>query len=360
MSADTAIVIRYSLQRESFALEVDTRIPMRGITGIYGASGAGKTTLLRCIAGLEKPAAGTLVVAGDVWADPKTARAVHERPIAYVFQEPRLFEHLDVRGNINYGRARRMGAAEPGPIVELLGISHLLDRHVTDLSGGEAQRVAIARALLSSPRFVLMDEPLASLDKARRAEILPFLERLHSESSIPIIYVSHNIDEICRLCDHLLVMDGGRLVADGPLQDVLMRTDLPLLSGNEAGSVVMATVADFDHEHAILRLESGAGELWVPGARREPGTRLRLRIRANDVSLCRSRPAESTILNVLPAKIDAIGEDDTASVLLRLTAGGETLLARVTRKSAADLQLRAGDNVFAQIKSVAVRQQLHE
>jgi molybdate transport system ATP-binding protein len=220
--------------------------------------------------------------------------------------------------------------------------------------------VAIARALLSSPQFVLMDEPLASLDKARRAEILPFLERLHSESSIPIIYVSHNIDEICRLCDHLLVMESGRLVADGPLQDVLLRTDLPLLSGDEAGSVVMATVAGYDHEHEILRLDSGAGELWVPGARRETGTRLRLRIRANDVSLCLRRPAQSTILNILPAVIDAISPDGAASALLRLTAGGETLLARVTRKSAAELNLRAGDKVFVQIKSVAVRQQLHE
>jgi molybdate transport system ATP-binding protein len=360
VNADTVIAIRYSLRREPFTLEVETQIPLRGITGIYGVSGAGKTTLLRCIAGLEKPSVGTLVVAGDEWQGATVARAVHERPIAYVFQEPRLFEHLDVLGNIDYGRKRRPAAAESGPVIELLGIGHLLDRHVADLSGGEAQRVAIARALLSSPQFVLMDEPLASLDRARRAEILPFLERLHSDSSIPIVYVSHNIDEICRLCDHLLVMDSGRLVADGPLQDVLLRTDLPSLSGDEAGSVITATVAAYDQENEILRLMSRAGELWVPGARREPGTPLRLRIRANDVSLCRHRPAESTILNILPAEIDAIEEDPGASSLLRLTAGGETLLARVTRKSVAALKLRAGDKVFAQVKSVAVRQQLHK
>jgi molybdate transport system ATP-binding protein len=295
-----------------------------------------------------------------MWQSDAAAKAVHERPIAYVFQEPRLFEHLDVRGNIDYGRARRPAAAEPGAIIELLGIGALLGRRVAELSGGEAQRVAIARALLSSPRFVLMDEPLASLDRARRREILPFLERLHGESSIPIIYVSHNVDEICRLCDHLLVMESGRLVADGPLQDVLLRTDLPSLSGDEAGAVITATVAAFDQDNEILRLESGVGELWVPGERREPGTPLRLRIRANDVSLCRHRPAESTILNILSAEIDAIDDEAGASSLLRLTAGSETLLARVTRKSVAALELRAGDKVFAQVKSVAVRQQLQK
>jgi len=217
MSADNVIAIRYALQRATFALDIDVELPLHGITGVYGPSGAGKTSLLRCVAGLEQPSAGRLVVAGDVWQDGKSSRAPHERAIGYVFQEPRLFDHLNVRGNIEYGwrRKRHDGKHAIDAVVELLGLQDLLDRKPAELSGGEAQRVAIARALLCAPRFVLMDEPLASLDQARKDEILPFLDRLHAESSVPIIYVSHNIDEICRLCDHLLVIDNGAVMANG-------------------------------------------------------------------------------------------------------------------------------------------------
>ena len=359
MSPENAIAMHYVLRRGAFSLDVDVEIPLRGITGVYGRSGAGKTSLLRCIAGLERPASGRLVVAGDSWQEERTFRAVHERAIGYVFQEPRLFEHLDVRRNIEYGWRRRKHAASTDidSVVELLGLGHLLARKPADLSGGEAQRVAIARALLRAPRFVLMDEPLASLDRARKDEILPFLERLHNESSIPVVYVSHNIDEICRLCDHLLVIDDGRVVADGELQDVLMQTELPILAGQEAGSVIEGTVVDYEAHDELLRLQVSGGELWVPGRQREPGAPLRLRIRANDVSLCRERPNQSTILNIVPATIDRIQDTSGSSALVRLHVGSDKLLARVTRRSARELQLSEGDQVFAQIKSVAVRSQ---
>ena len=359
MSPETTIAMRYMLQRGAFKLDVDVEIPLHGITGVYGRSGAGKTSLLRCIAGLELPASGRLVVAGDTWQGSGKVRGVHERAIGYVFQEPRLFDHLDVRGNIEYGLRRRKHAASTSidSVVELLGLERLLSRRPADLSGGEAQRVAIARALLRAPRFVLMDEPLASLDRARKDEILPFLERLHSESSIPVIYVSHNIDEICRLCDHLLVIEDGSIVADGDLQDVLMQTELPILAGVEAGSVIEGTVADYDARDELLCLTVSGAELWVPGARRKAGAPLRLRIRANDVSLCRERPDQSTILNIVPATIDRVHATTGSSALVRLRVGKDKLLARVTRRSVRELQLKEGDSVFAQIKSVAVRSQ---
>lgn len=359
MNAGTVIAMRYALRRPSFHLDIDVEIPMHGITGVYGRSGAGKTSLLRCIAGLEVPEQGRLVVAGDTWQDPRAARPVHRREIGYVFQEPRLFDHLDVRGNIEYGARRRRGGGAPSleAVVELLGLERLLDRKPMALSGGEAQRVAIARALLCAPKFVLMDEPLASLDQARKNEILPFLERLHAESSLPVIYVSHNIDEICRLCDHLLVIEEGRVAAAGELQDVLMRTDLPILAGQEAGSVIEGTVASYDDTDKLLCLRTSAGDLWVPGEKRQTGGPLRLRIRANDVSLCRSRPQQSTILNILPATVEAIQEDAGASHLVRLCVGNDRLLARVTRRSIREIGISEGDELYAQIKSVAVRSQ---
>lgn len=359
MSPESVIAMRYLLRRPSFRLDVDVEIPLHGITGVYGRSGAGKTSLLRCIAGLEAPVHGQLVVAGETWQDARTARPVHRREIGYVFQEPRLFEHLDVRGNIEYGARRRRqdDRTSLDSVVDLLGLERLLDRRPSALSGGEAQRVAIARALVCAPRFVLMDEPLASLDQARKREILPFLERLHAESSIPVIYVSHNIDEICRLCDHLLVIDRGRVVADGELQAVLLRTDLPILAGAEAGAVIEGTVRAYDARDGLLCLETGAGELWVPGDAREPGMPLRLRIRANDVSLCRSRPGQSTILNILPAVVEAVQEEQGASDLVRLAVGNDKLLARVTRRSIREVGIAEGDELFVQIKSVAVRSQ---
>ncbi len=353
------IELRYRVERPAFALDVDLELPLQGITGIFGISGAGKTTLLRCIAGLEPDAAGTLAVAGEVWEDTAGGARlpVQQRNIGYVFQEPRLFEHLSVRANIEYGGKRRSGNNAAGfkHVVDLLGLEALLERRPAVLSGGEAQRVAIARALLCSPQLVLMDEPLAALDQARRNDILPFLDRLHAEAQIPIIYVSHNIDEVCRLCDHLAVMEAGSVVASGPLQDVLVQLDVPALGGSNAGSVIEGTVASHDSDDHLTCLEFSGGHLWVPGDVGPEGAHLRLRIQASDVSLCRSRPEHSTILNILPARVEAIQPGDGAAMLIRLLLGDDRIVARVTRRSIRELGLREGESLFAQIKSVAVR-----
>ena len=352
--------IRYSLTRGAFSLDIDLEIPMRGITGIFGESGSGKTTLLRCIAGLETRGTGKLVIGGDVWQDRtrKVSRPVHEQEIGYVFQEPRLFRHLSVQRNLEYGQRRttiRHDAITFDQTVELFDLQHLLDRSPADLSGGEAQRVAIARALLRSPRLLLMDEPLAALDSARKNEILPFLDRLHNELQIPIIYVSHHIEEICRLCDHLLVLESGRIIAAGDLQSVLVRLDLPLLSGEEAGSVIRGTVSDYDENYDLTHLAFSGGELLVPGRIGDTGDERRLRIRASDVSLCRNHPEHSTMLNILPAIIEEIQPATGPMLLLRLKLGSDRMIARITRRSCDMLELQQGDEILAQIKAVAIR-----
>lgn len=354
MTGGDRIRARYALQRESFALDVDLDLPMRGITGLFGASGAGKTTLLRCIAGLES-ADGTLAVAGDTWQDEGTCRSAQDRAIGYVFQEPRLFDHLSVRDNIDYGRKRRGGDATIEEVVELLGLTGLLARRPDELSGGEAQRVAIARALCCAPRFVLMDEPLAALDQARKDEILPYLERVHAESRVPIIYVSHNIEEVCRLCDHLVVIDGGRIVANGDLQSVLVDPDVAGLGGDNAGTVIEGRAVAIDDADGIVRIEISAGEFLVPAAAIGIGTSLRLRIKASDVSLCREKPADSTILNIVPVRIESIRLLGRSSAAVRLALGDDLLLAHVTQRSVKQLGLQEGEEVYAQIKSIALR-----
>ena len=361
MNATATLHADYKLERAGFSLETSLVLPLHGIAAVFGDSGAGKTTLLRCIAGLEQPDAGRLVVGGETWEDTATGtgRAVHERRIGYVFQEPRLFTHLDVRRNLEYGQ-RRAGASGHGlafaEVVELLGLQKLLARTPRQLSGGEAQRVAIGRALLSNPRLLLMDEPLASLDAGRKAEILPFLDRMHAELSIPMIYVSHNLDEVCRLCDYLAVIDNGRVTASGELQGVLAAAAAPQLAGDEAGVVLIGSVDHYDAGYDLTRVLFPGGELLVSGQHGAEGSTLRLRVRANDVSLCREQPRQTTILNVLQATIDSLQPGTGASQLLRLNVGGDPLLARVTRRSAEQLNLRPGEDVYVQIKAVAVRE----
>jgi molybdate transport system ATP-binding protein len=360
-----SISLRYALHREEFNFDVDLDIPMQGVTGVFGESGSGKTTLLRCIAGLEQPESGRLTVGGDVWQDQaeNVSRKVHAREVGYVFQEPRLFRHINVRRNLDYGRSRSSAPANEvdfGQVVSLLGLEKLLHRMPNALSGGEAQRVAIARALLRAPKVVLMDEPLAALDRARKDEILPFLDRLHAELSLPIIYVSHNIEEICRLCDHLIVMESGLVLANESLQSALVRLDLPILSGDEAGSVIHGRIKAYDVGYELTSFEFSGGELLVPGRFAKTGQEARLRIRASDISLCRDRPAQSTILNILPATVDEVQAGEGASILVRLKIGTDRLIARITRRSRDELNLKPGDTVLAQIKAVAVRSAVAE
>jgi molybdate transport system ATP-binding protein len=339
----TTIALRHTLRRPDFELNVDVRIPATGTTGLFGESGAGKTTLLRCIAGLE---------AGSS----HDTRPVHRRGIGYVFQTPQLFPHLNVRGNIEYGRRRASTPrADAAQVIELLELENLLDRKPHSLSGGESQRVAIASVLLRSPRLVLMDEPLASLDRRRKEELLPYLDRLHDELSIPMIYVSHSIDEVSRLCDHLLLIDNGKIVASGELHTVLSRLDLPLLSGGNAGSVIDARPQRYDKAFNLTELAFSGGVLTVPGRYESRDRSVRLRIAAHDVSLCLSRPDGTTILNVIESRIDEINDIGSSSALVRLAAGDDYLLAMITRRSVARLDLKSGDRVFAQVKSVTVR-----
>jgi len=335
----STVALTHSIQKGEFFLDVDTEIPAAGITGIFGESGSGKTTLLRCIAGLEGPT-GT--------------EPVHKRRIGFVFQEPQLFAHLNVRKNIEYGMRRNPQAGNSlAEVARLLEVENLLDRSTKELSGGEAQRVSIARVLCQSPRLILMDEPLSALDERRRNEVLPYLDRLHSETSVPIIYVSHNIDEICRLSDHLLVLDGGKIVAEGELQNTLARIDVPQLGGRNAGAVINATQRRYDSEFDLTLFEFSGGEVWVPG--RHESSAVRLRVSASNISITRVPAETSTILNILPAVIEATAMETTATALVQLRLGDELLVARITRRSLQQLQLGVGEQVYAQVKSVTVR-----
>ena len=356
----------YRLARTDFDFDVDLSIPMMGVTGVYGVSGAGKTTLLRCIAGLERQAEGRLVIAGDVWQDSAKGlgRPVHERQIGYVFQEPRLFSHLDVRANLRYGQDRAQEPVVAGHrerIVELLGLEALLARSARALSGGEAQRVAIARALLRGPRVLLMDEPLASLDRRRKEDVLPFLDRLHAELSIPMLYVSHDLDEMCRLSDRLLVLHEGRVAAFGDVSSVLASTDPPVLPSAETSTMIETEIADHDTGDDITRLTFSGGEFLVAGQVGERGKGLRLRIKATDVSLCLERPSASSILNILPVQVVHVADgatDTPGMVLVRLRAGSDHIVARITRRSCAAMRIAEGAELYAQIKSASIRKTL--
>ncbi|HUH37619.1 MAG TPA: molybdenum ABC transporter ATP-binding protein [Spongiibacteraceae bacterium] len=355
-----ALALRFLLRYADFCLDVDLQLPGAGVTALFGHSGSGKTSLLRCIAGLTRADEGRLVVNGAVWQDATRFLPTHKRPLGYVFQEPSLFAHLSVEGNLRFAlrRAGRQRSARPAlshdDVVALLGIGPFLHRSPAALSGGERQRVAIARALLINPSLLLMDEPLASLDMARKQEILPYLERLRSELSLPILYVSHAADEVARLADHLVVLDQGRVVACGPLRETLARVDFPIQLGDDTGVVWDAAVDAHDREWQLARARCAGGALWLRDSGYPLGRTLRLRVLARDVSLALQHHTDTSILNVLPAVVTDIAVQDDASALVRLDAGGAPLLARLTRRSVGHLQLAVGTRVWAQIKSVAL------
>ncbi|NHC05394.1 molybdenum ABC transporter ATP-binding protein [Azonexus fungiphilus] len=353
----STIDARFKLDWPGFSLDVDLTLPGRGVSALFGHSGSGKTTLLRCLAGLERAAHGRLCFKGEIWQDEHHWLPTHRRPLGYVFQEASLFPHLSVLGNLDFGRKRAstVNRIALEQAIELLGIGHLLQRKPDGLSGGERQRVAIARALAAGPQILLMDEPLAALDLKRKQEILPYLERLHDQLETPVIYVSHAPDEVARLADHIVALDGGRVVAAGPLAETLARIDLPIRLGEDVGVVLDASVDEIDADWQLMRVAFAGGSLWTRQRDLPPGRRVRVRVLARDVSLAIDEPGRSSIQNVLPARVEAIAADEHPGLLLvRVTVGASRLVARVTRRSADQLGIAPGSAVHVQVKSVAL------
>ncbi|NGZ07241.1 MAG: molybdenum ABC transporter ATP-binding protein [Magnetococcales bacterium] len=343
-----------------FTLSVTLHLPGQGVVALFGHSGSGKSTLLRVVAGLERAPHGFVQVNGTVWQD--EARGLflptHQRSIGYVFQDAALFPHLDVWNNLLFGVKRVVNnPARPAleQVIEMLGIAPLLKRKPATLSGGERQRVAIARALAVTPELLLMDEPLAALDVARKREILPYLERLHRELAIPVLYVTHSPEEVARLADHLVVLEAGQVLASGPLQETLARIDVPIRLGEESGVVIDAIIGARDQEWHLARADFTGGMLWI----RDPGVTIgqavRVSVLARDVSLAAEPQSKSSILNLLPGEVSAMIEDThPANVLVRVVVGPTPFLARITRRSVAALDLTVRKSVWVQVKSAAL------
>lgn len=352
-----SIEARLRVERGDFSLDVDLSLPEEGVTAVFGPSGCGKTTLLRAMAGLERDARGSLWIGNQCWQDGKRILPTHRRRLGYVFQEPSLFPHLTVARNLSYGLKRLRGDDRPIALdqaVELLGIGHLLERRPQQLSGGEQQRVAIARALAADPAILLLDEPLAAVDQDRKQEILPYLERLHRDLSIPVIYVSHARDEVARLADHMVLLDEGRVRAVGEATALFSRLDLPLAHAPDTETVIDATVAGHDREYGLTWLDSAAGRFVAVRQDLPQGSPARLQVLARDVSLTLDRPTDTSILNIFPATVDTMVDEDSAQTTVRLRVGSVPMLARITRRSAVELGLQAGSEVYAQVKSVAL------
>jgi molybdate transport system ATP-binding protein len=353
---------RFLVEHRGFTLDVDLVLPDRGVTAVFGHSGSGKTTFLRCLAGLVTPATGHLSIGADVWLD--TANRIclptHRRPLGYVFQEASLFPHLTVEKNLRYG-LKRVPRSQQHVVLEhavqLLGIEHLLRRMPSGLSGGERQRVAIARALLTSPRLLLLDEPLASLDRQRKEEILPYLARLHDELDIPVIYVSHAPEEVARLADYLVLLEDGRAIASGPISSTLARLDLAVARGDDASVVMPGVVTGYESAYELLTLELRGTRVTmrVVHSPMRPGDAIRVVVKARDVSLTLQVPEPGSILNVLPGTVTGIAEAHASShVMVRLDVEGTALLSRITRFSSDHLGLTVGMRVWAQVKAVSL------
>jgi molybdate transport system ATP-binding protein len=345
----------------AFAVEARFTAPAAGVTALFGRSGSGKTSIVNMIAGLLRPDRGRIALDGELLFSSERGIDLppERRRLGYVFQEGRLFPHYSVRGNLTYGAGRGGPAIDFDAVVALLGLSGLLERRPGDLSGGEKQRVAIGRALLASPRLLLMDEPLASLDAPRKAEILPFIERLRDELRIPIVYVSHAMDEIIRLADTLVLLADGKVAAVGSVEDLTSRLDLRPLTGRyEAGAVIRTVVAGHDVTYGLSELAFPGGRLRVSRLSLPLGTPVRVRIHARDVALATTRPSGISIRNIVAARIVEIAPDRGPLVDVRLDIGRPeqpvALWARITQRAARELQLAPGREVFALLKTVAL------
>ncbi len=352
-----SIQARFKVDRGDFKLDVDLSIPENGVSALFGPSGCGKTTMLRAIAGLDHYSDGYLKAGNEIWQEKGLFIPPHKRSIGYIFQESSLFPHLNVKQNLEYGVKRVPETQQKVALsdaVELLEISHLLTQKPAHLSGGERQRVAIARAVAVSPKLLLMDEPLASLDQKRKREILPYISSLHSELDIPIIYVSHSAEEVAQLADHLVLLEAGKITASGAINDLLTRLDLPFVHESDAAAVIEVTVASHDTDYHLTYLDSEVGRFTVTYNKLQPGSKAKLRIAARDISLTLEAQTNTSILNIFPATVTEVIPEGEAQVTVRLLAAGVPILARITRKSASLLNLTPGSHVYAQAKSVAM------
>lgn len=355
----TTLALDITLARPGFSLRVDQRLTLDGITALFGPSGSGKTTLLRIVAGLERQASGTLELDGETWQDEATFVAPHRRRIGYVFQDGRLFPHLTVEGNLRFAvdHASSPSSLSLDETVEALELAELRNRRPLTLSGGEQQRVAIARALLSGPRLLLMDEPLSALDIARKREILPLIERLPTQFGVPVLYVTHNLDEMARLATNVLLLADGRVAGYDSVANVFERTDLLSSVGSAEGGVVL-TVRVVDHRDGVATLALGSQQLRTPLGAPSLGTTRRIRIHARDVAIATERPHNLSIRNVLAARIVSIEAGANMNVELLLDVEGARLRSRITRDAATELGLAPGQSVFALVKSVALENAL--
>ncbi|WP_231717680.1 molybdenum ABC transporter ATP-binding protein [Limnohabitans sp. 103DPR2] len=354
------------MSRPVFEMNLDLQLPGLGITAIFGPSGSGKTTLLRAVAGLEKNQVGRIQIGSQVWQDTQQGidLPTWQRPLGYVFQESSLLPHLNVTDNLNFGLKRAVkssGNAQSDAAmalkasIELLGIGSLLQRMPDQLSGGERQRVAIARAIAMKPKLLLMDEPLASLDAARRQEIFPWLTKLRDELKMPMLYVTHSTEEVTRLADHLVVLDQGQVKAQGPVGSVLTQVVNPVVVGEDAGALIEGCIGAVDTQWHLSRVDFEGGCVWMRDAGLPVGKAVRIRILARDVSLATTEPQNTSIQNQLRGHIQSITPDvHPSQVMVVLKCGAEEVLARVTKRAVDELSLQVGQPVWAQVKSVAL------
>ena len=359
----SVLSVNIRLKRPGFELEVEHRFAADGITAVFGRSGAGKSSLLRAIAGLEDGVSGTVTFGDEIWQDAADVVPAHQRGAGLVFQSARLFDQLNVRGNLSYAARRAPGGPEQAGLDDLagaMGITHLLDRHPATLSGGESQRVAMARCLLSRPRLLLLDEPLASLDQGAKADILPLIADLPGRFGLPVLYVTHSLEEVTRLADHMVVLEQGRVIAAGSVADCLDRAEiLPATGRFEASALLEGRVEAVDLALQITTVSVGDVHLETPGTTIPPGADVRMRIRARDVSLALTEPKGLSIRNAIPGTITAIYEEpDTAFAEVTVDIGAGSVRARITRASLNDLGLTEAKPVYALIKSVSFDRRL--
>ncbi len=359
-SSNIIVNLKASLHSDShvFELDVNSELPSTGITAILGESGSGKTTLLRCIAGLEKNAKGLLSIGDTVLLDSERCLPTYERELGFVFQDARLFEHLNVKGNLQFAVKRsheKVKSSFLEEVISALDIGHLMLHKPEQLSGGEKQRVAIARALLVKPKMLIMDEPLASLDNARKQDVLPYLAALQNMFNLPMLYVSHSTEEVCKLADHVIVLHQGKVVIQGSIKDVFSSAQLPHIYRQETSTIIQAKVIEKNERWNLVKAEFAGNVLWLQDQNQAMGKALRLRILASDVSLSLKDEKESTILNRLEGRIAGIEMDKNgASALVTVELMRTEVVAQVTRKSIDDLFLMVGMKIWAQIKSVAI------